>query len=148
MCSEKDDYVNQCVEFIINNAPDYLNLIKEKCRFIRSNFTKFTNETIDYFTNNQIIEIAHILKICQLFDDFSHKNKQYNTWTIKEYNNLEFIVFSKENKILKDFLDKEYNFYAYVLKLTYNEIISYSHHTHNNFNINTSLSNALIQITF
>jgi len=97
--SEKDVYVNRCIEYLVDNR--YEDVYKCENTYLpveyRNNFIgKFTKENLQTnLTDNTIIKIAHLVHMLELYDEFEcdYKKIYYYMW-MDTYT----VLFSKPTK--------------------------------------------------
>lgn len=67
--SEKDTYVKRCIEYLIENGDDHIGRINSytttDLRFLDG---EYTEEDLDMLTDDDVIELAHLTRVCEIFD--------------------------------------------------------------------------------
>jgi len=131
--SEKEAYVNKCIEFLVLDGDYYSEYVYKHCDNFPEDFDGFTEKFLEDYSDDNIIKMAHIVRTSQIFHDFRELNytKALCEWDFNEsfYENPRSIFFSNLTDCEGDEWSPDsccHKKYDTILNWTYNDMISYT----------------------
>ena len=75
--TEKDAYVKRCVKYLVENGSCHIDKVSQHTRFDLTSLTEYSEENLETFSDDNIIQLAHLTRVCEIFDIFVEDGDTY-----------------------------------------------------------------------
>lgn len=133
---KKSNYVKRCILYLLENGNDHIDKVDQHV-YIDLSFLddKYTEENLATLFDDDIIQLAHITRICQIFQNVKDEIEDpLLEWYYDDDD--EYIYFSEKSGCFEGC--SCHKRYAYVFFSNWSHIVSYT----NTFSIDTSVKDA------
>lgn len=137
---KKSSYMKRCILYLLENGNDHIDKVDQYVDIDLSFLDdEYTEEKLETLLDNDIIQLAHITKVCQIFHNV--KDEIDNPRLQWEYDdNEDYIYFSEKIRCFEDC--SCHRRYAYIFAWDWSDMISYTDKNKNTFSIDTPVKDA------
>ena len=134
--TEKDAYVKRCIKYLFENGDDYIDKVSQHTPLDLSFLDgEYTEEDLETLSDNDVIELAHLTRVCEIFEEVKDKIK--NPLWQWEFDK-DYIYFSEQVGCNGNTSDSCcHKRYAYVFDWNWADVVSYKQTVDEPFRIDT-----------
>lgn len=135
---KKSTYVKRCILYLLENGNDHIDKVDQYVDIDLSFLDdEYTEEKLETLFDNDIIQLAHITKVCQIFHEVKHEiDNPLWDWEYDDNDYFDdYIFFSEKSRCFEDC--SCHRRYAYVFAWDWSDMVSYTNKNKKTFSIDT-----------